>query len=347
MRNQTRERFPHDISASDRVSIGGIFFLRFLCPTLVLPLGVDGLLSDTNRARVQEMPSVKRNLLLIVKVLQQLSNGSSFSDENLQPLNEWLSFHSSALSGFFSKISTTTVDTDILDCTDMNDTILEQFKVDSRSELNTSWLDGTISDSFHEMYRDCSLPESSAIKGMIHLHGLIIQKQEKISNSTLSNDARDMLRSIMFQLQEVPIMRTPSPVAKNLDTKLFLYEKDVPERFILGIEKHPSLNTTLEYIRSSMAIYSVNFRPSLWIPSALYVILRRVNILHTADDVDSIMYSLIQEFLLVTSRPGSFDVVIDCSLYNRNCFPNGKGDQLWQLLFKIISRSTLISRSEN
>eukprot|EP00008_Paramoeba_atlantica_P002354 CAMPEP_0201502736 /NCGR_PEP_ID=MMETSP0151_2-20130828/84294_1 /ASSEMBLY_ACC=CAM_ASM_000257 /TAXON_ID=200890 /ORGANISM="Paramoeba atlantica, Strain 621/1 / CCAP 1560/9" /LENGTH=257 /DNA_ID=CAMNT_0047896357 /DNA_START=1874 /DNA_END=2647 /DNA_ORIENTATION=+ len=91
----TKERFPHGLYAM----VGGLFFLRFVCPALTVPQesGIwDGELSV----------NAKRALLLITKTLMNLSNGVSFGkkEEYMIPMNEFIESNQENIRNFFDNL---------------------------------------------------------------------------------------------------------------------------------------------------------------------------------------------------------------------------------------------------
>jgi neurofibromin 1 len=89
-----KEKFPD----KHLIGIGGFIFLRFFCPSILLPTS-SGIIEGNKKKEklliiLLEVPSepVKRGLLLITKVLQNLSNDILFreGEEHMMPFNEWL-----------------------------------------------------------------------------------------------------------------------------------------------------------------------------------------------------------------------------------------------------------------
>jgi len=89
-------KFP----GSTLISVGGLFFLRFVCPVIVAPERlqlVEGSLNSTQR----------RNLVLISKVLQNLSNDVSFGAKEpfMQPMNEFISSYRSKMMALQERLA--------------------------------------------------------------------------------------------------------------------------------------------------------------------------------------------------------------------------------------------------
>jgi len=85
--------------------VGSLLFLRFICPAIVNPQNVPGLLSAETLNILAGSAIAKRRLLLVVKILQQLVNGATFVDEHMRPINEWLLHHSTVISEFYRRVS--------------------------------------------------------------------------------------------------------------------------------------------------------------------------------------------------------------------------------------------------
>ncbi|KAH3745984.1 GTPase-activator protein for Ras family GTPase [Pelomyxa schiedti] len=95
IREQVTKRFP-DVENIAHIAIGGVIFLRFICPALTLP-HVYGLLKAPPDTRLQ------RQVILLSKVIQNLANGvlfggkepymrnmNEFISRNLDEINDWM-----------------------------------------------------------------------------------------------------------------------------------------------------------------------------------------------------------------------------------------------------------------
>lgn len=90
-------KFP-DNNRPIETAIGGYLFLRFFNPALVVPDGIDikvaGDLTAENR----------RTLLLISKILQNLSNGVEFQkEEYMKPFNPYVKEKFDAMKEYFDQ----------------------------------------------------------------------------------------------------------------------------------------------------------------------------------------------------------------------------------------------------
>eukprot|EP00008_Paramoeba_atlantica_P011845 CAMPEP_0201490592 /NCGR_PEP_ID=MMETSP0151_2-20130828/26649_1 /ASSEMBLY_ACC=CAM_ASM_000257 /TAXON_ID=200890 /ORGANISM="Paramoeba atlantica, Strain 621/1 / CCAP 1560/9" /LENGTH=623 /DNA_ID=CAMNT_0047876593 /DNA_START=35 /DNA_END=1906 /DNA_ORIENTATION=- len=91
----TKEKFPDGLYSI----IGGLFFLRFVCPALLVPteIGIwDGEFSS----------EAKRALLLISKTLMNLSNGVKFGkkEQFMTPMNDFIVSNEGAIRRFFDSL---------------------------------------------------------------------------------------------------------------------------------------------------------------------------------------------------------------------------------------------------
>lgn len=89
----------------DRIAVAGYTFLRFFCPAIALP----GKYSLTGSVETDNTPLTRqqsRGLLLIAKILQNLANGTHFTEECMEPLNSWIDSYATEISYFSFEIST-------------------------------------------------------------------------------------------------------------------------------------------------------------------------------------------------------------------------------------------------
>lgn len=79
---------------------GGFIYLRFFNPAIVAPDATGFITSKPSR-------TVRRNLVLIAKLLQNLSNGLPFGDKEayMKPLNPWLQSHRPHMERFFEQLT--------------------------------------------------------------------------------------------------------------------------------------------------------------------------------------------------------------------------------------------------
>ncbi|ETO09414.1 RasGTPase-activating protein, partial [Reticulomyxa filosa] len=93
----TQKRFP-DV---DRYKIGGLvggfIYLRFFNPVIVAPESVNFVDHKLSNA-------ARRNLILIAKILQTLSNGVDFRDQYMKVFSPWVEKHREDLQIYFARL---------------------------------------------------------------------------------------------------------------------------------------------------------------------------------------------------------------------------------------------------
>eukprot|EP01089_Gocevia_fonbrunei_P015362 TRINITY_DN4480_c0_g1_i1.p1 TRINITY_DN4480_c0_g1~~TRINITY_DN4480_c0_g1_i1.p1 ORF type:complete len:358 (+),score=82.71 TRINITY_DN4480_c0_g1_i1:113-1075(+) len=92
----TEEKFPDAVY----IALGGFFFLRFVCPSILAP-HLYGLLPAPAH------PTTQRQLILISKVLTNLANGTmpGNKEEYMKQLNIFIERNQDKLKGFFDSIT--------------------------------------------------------------------------------------------------------------------------------------------------------------------------------------------------------------------------------------------------
>lgn len=111
--------------------VGGYIYLRFFNPVIVTPESVhfvDKKLSKTMR----------RNLILVAKIMQNLSNGVDFRDKYMKKLSGWVDRHREDIQTYFARL----IDVD---------TLADRMDVDKLLE-NTRQRDYTIQISFNQIF---------------------------------------------------------------------------------------------------------------------------------------------------------------------------------------------------
>jgi len=88
------DRFPE----ARHSAIGSFIFLRFFCPAIVSPEGVDLDIPSESR-------EIRRALLLITKVIQNLANNVKFKEPHMQILNSFLAENIKQVTRFLSDIA--------------------------------------------------------------------------------------------------------------------------------------------------------------------------------------------------------------------------------------------------
>lgn len=87
------QRFP----GKQLISIGGYMFLRFLIPAFLFPQA-NGISTDP----LSE--NTKRGLVLIGKILQNLSNGGFAQEHFMEPFNNWVKENTNTIKYFFEQL---------------------------------------------------------------------------------------------------------------------------------------------------------------------------------------------------------------------------------------------------
>ena len=109
IREETEKKFPQ----SGYISVGCFFFLRFMCPFFTVPEGlnvIDGRVFDFIFIFIYLFflvvtPEIRRALIILSKILQNLANGSFFKENEMTPINNWLENRKSFIPKFFDSIS--------------------------------------------------------------------------------------------------------------------------------------------------------------------------------------------------------------------------------------------------
>lgn len=99
IRAVAEDRYGDFHRSATYTAVSGFLFLRFICPAILSPK-LFGLLRDHPRTKAQ------RTLTLIAKVLQKLSNLSTFGkrEEYMEPMNRFLTTHRSAFREFIDQV---------------------------------------------------------------------------------------------------------------------------------------------------------------------------------------------------------------------------------------------------
>jgi len=89
----------HKFSGEEYKALGGFLFLRYICPSLVAP-HLYGLLED------HPCPTAQRQLILVSKVLQNLSNNTlpGSKEDYMQRLNDFITNNTGELNEFYDRI---------------------------------------------------------------------------------------------------------------------------------------------------------------------------------------------------------------------------------------------------
>lgn len=131
------KRFPN----SKYSAIGGFFFLRFVCPAVLAPELCDVTFSDESKS------ALRRPLVLVAKVLQQIANDQKFNEPYMEPLNELISKWTVKVHQFFDLL----VQKDTSALHKERDRVLEQMK--DASEMEKGLLDKIGATSLFSVHR--------------------------------------------------------------------------------------------------------------------------------------------------------------------------------------------------
>jgi hypothetical protein len=108
------KRFPN----SKYSAIGGFFFLRFVCPAVLASELFDMVLTEEQSA------AMRRPLVLVAKILQQIANDQKFNEPHMEPLNDLISKWTVKVHQFFDLL----VQKDHVALHKERDRVLEQMK---------------------------------------------------------------------------------------------------------------------------------------------------------------------------------------------------------------------------
>jgi hypothetical protein len=106
IKHEVRKRFPEEAQRNPLAAVSGFLFLRYFCPAIAAPSQY-GIL-DLPDGRHAMAPSVRRDLLLVTKILQHLANGSRFnndSGEHVNNINMWMDLQQPLVHQFCAKMS--------------------------------------------------------------------------------------------------------------------------------------------------------------------------------------------------------------------------------------------------
>ncbi|KAG0000526.1 hypothetical protein BGZ65_004291 [Modicella reniformis] len=97
--NALRVKFPHEPEENIMKAVGNLIYYRYLNPAIVAPEGFDVIEGVVN-------PMQRKNLAEISKMLNQISVGKLFSDDNvyLKPLNEYVGYAGARFAKYFKSV---------------------------------------------------------------------------------------------------------------------------------------------------------------------------------------------------------------------------------------------------
>lgn len=93
----TGERFRGNATAP-HVGVGSIVFLRFIGPAISIP-------ASSLQPNEILSPGVKRALVLVTKIIQNLASNAMFTEQHMMPLNSFLESNIKQVLEFIRSIS--------------------------------------------------------------------------------------------------------------------------------------------------------------------------------------------------------------------------------------------------
>jgi len=106
LRHEVEEKFPSAVP----FTMGGYYFLRLVCPSIVSPDGFGILDREIDQ-------KARRPLVLISKILQNLANETAFKEEYMQVMNEWMAEAKTKMNDFLMKLAQGPASTEAIDYT--------------------------------------------------------------------------------------------------------------------------------------------------------------------------------------------------------------------------------------
>ncbi|KAG0237507.1 hypothetical protein BGW42_000717 [Actinomortierella wolfii] len=116
--NALRAKFPHEPEENITKAVGHLIYYRYLNPAIVAPEGFDVIEGVVS-------PMQRKNLAEISKMLNQISVGKMFADDNvcLQPLNEYVSYASKKFAKYFTRVADVPEPEEQFDISEFNDQV--------------------------------------------------------------------------------------------------------------------------------------------------------------------------------------------------------------------------------
>ncbi|KAF9976681.1 hypothetical protein BGZ73_008078 [Actinomortierella ambigua] len=113
-----RDKFPQEPEENITKAVGHLIYYRYLNPAIVAPEGFDVIEGVVS-------PMQRKNLAEISKMLNQISVGKMFADDNvcLQPLNEYVGYASKKFSKYFTRVADVPDPEDQFDINEFNDQV--------------------------------------------------------------------------------------------------------------------------------------------------------------------------------------------------------------------------------
>ncbi|ORY04201.1 hypothetical protein K493DRAFT_311429 [Basidiobolus meristosporus CBS 931.73] len=298
------ERFPEAKSAA----VGGFIFLRFFCPAIVAPETHNLVASFDNK-------EIRRGLLLITKVIQNLANNVLFGTKEsfMITLNDFLTSNIHKVSNFLLDISVAPSDSDTESIITTNSRL---------EDTDLSRLHRHVFDNLERIGRDLSTRKQSkpfliAPNTGLVANGSVNSDLEKPQST--SKKAHEKLSTVLAQLGPPPDV--PRVERSSFDSKIGASN----EMFREFMQRNGYRNT--EPIKSKRLFYegglSKERRP------VLYLILRRV--IADAIDMELLILHILQTMESVMGKP--YELLVDITQFGHaNEIQNQWINQFLQIL---------------
>ena len=185
------KKFPN----SKYSAIGGFFFLRFVCPAVLAPESCDVAFSE------ERMSALRRPLVLVAKVLQQIANDQKFNEPHMEPLNELISKWTVKVHQFFDQL----VQKDTSALHKERDRVLEQMK--DEEEMEKALLEKIGAPSLFSVHRFVS----------DHVEALVTKFSDK--EKELGYNPADELKELLLEMGVPPDPERPKMRAVSLSIR--------------------------------------------------------------------------------------------------------------------------------
>jgi len=266
LKKTVHERFP----GFEHNAIGGFLFLRFICPAICSPEGF-GVINELSN------PDLRRALVLVTKILQNLANGVFFRKDNKEAYmvacNRFIEFNMKSINELFDRFATV-------------------------PNIGNPGLNVTFTDE----QRETDI-------GLLHHH--LTMNLEKIGRlmqgSDQNRNAFDRLTSILQKLGTPP---EPSSKAEKSAASAYHAGKQDTNLYEEYMKSHAHLNT--EKIQKKNIFYrqgqSRDKHP------VFYLVARRFNNKDPEIDVDLLLTHILRTIESHYKKP--FVLVVDCTQFS-------------------------------
>lgn len=280
LRLSTARKFSN-MEGCDRIAVAGYVFLRFFCPAIAMPDKYQLAPLPLNRQQ-------SRGLLLIAKILQNLANGTHFTEECMEPFNSWIDSYAGAISFFSYEISTdhsygnsndANSSDDSMSDSDGDDAEDNPDNADGKSDVDSDDEDADDSVVFRRVGNHSSTSNANSgsnhlttkeITAMTGIHKFLYTNQERLerilNHPTVDSDTIERPQSIDYPIlreklmvllhklgeptEEVPaVAQADSSSQAKIDQNL-----SEADRFLRDVEKKRS-KASIEFVREMKIFY--------------------------------------------------------------------------------------------